>query len=248
MLLFAGTTEGRRLAQAALSLPLGVVACVATEYGEELLPPGCTVHTGRMEAAQMEALMRRGAFDWVVDATHPYAVEATANIRRAAREAGLPYVRLLRQPAPLPPGAHLCASAAQAAAELQGTAGNLLLTTGSKELPAFSPLPRERVYARVLPTQAAIAACEAARVPHSHILAMQGPFCEAMNRAVLRQFHIAHLVTKDGGAAGGFAEKQKAAAACGAALWVIRRPVEDGLTYEQVLHILRRKGGGTGCR
>ncbi len=248
LLLFGGTTEGRRLAQAALHIPLAVTVCVATNYGEELLPPGCVVQIGRLDARGMETMMRRGTFDWVVDATHPYAVEATANIRTAAAAAGLPYLRLLRQAAPLAAGAHLCTSAGEAAAALCRTMGNILLTTGSKELSAFAALPRERLYVRVLPTQAAIRLCEKAQIPHSHIIAMQGPFGEELNRALIGQFSIAHLVTKDGGTAGGFLEKQRAAAACGTALWVIRRPSEAGLSYEKVLRILRRESEETACR
>lgn len=248
LLLFGGTTEGRRLAQAALHIPLAVTACVATNYGEELLPPGCVVHTGRLDVRGMETLMRRGTFDWVVDATHPYAVEATANIRTAAAAVGLPYFRLLRQAEPPPASAHLCVSAGEVATALCRTMGNILLTTGSKELAAFAALPRERLYVRVLPTLAAIQLCEKAQIPHSHIIAMQGPFGEALNRALIDQFSIAHLVTKDGGTAGGFLEKKRAAAACGAALWVIRRPPESGLTYEKVLRILQQEREETACR
>ncbi len=53
---------------------------------------------------------------------------------------------------------------------------------------------------------------------------MQGPFTRALNEAVMHQFHIAYLVTKDGGAAGGFAEKAQAAAESGVQLIVLRRP------------------------
>lgn len=53
------------------------------------------------------------------------------------------------------------ASAAEAARELARTEGNVLLTTGAKELGAFAPIAPERCYPRVLPTQEGIAACEA---------------------------------------------------------------------------------------
>ena len=46
----------------------------------------------------------------------------------------------------------------------------------------------------------------------------------------MQQFHIRYLVTKDGGSAGGFAEKAQAAAQSGAALVVLRRPEECGET------------------
>ena len=62
---------------------------------------------------------------------------------------------------------------------------------------------------------------------------MQGPFSFALNQAMMEQFHIRWLVTKDGGAAGGF--DAAAAFAAGAQLVVIRRPPEQGETASEVL-------------
>mgnify|MGYP002530975527 CR=1 FL=1 len=118
----------------------------------------------------------------------------------------------------------------EAAEYLAGTKENILLATGAKELAAFAPLDPARLYPRVLPTPEGIAACEAAGIPHRNIIAMQGPFSCQLNKALIEQFHIRYLVTKDGGAAGGFAEKVQAAAETGAQLVVLRRPEEVGET------------------
>lgn len=63
---------------------------------------------------------------------------------------------------------------------------------------------------------------------------MQGPFSLVLNVALMEQFHIQYLVTKDGGAAGGFAEKVQAAAKTGAQLVVLRRPPEVGETEDEL--------------
>ena len=91
----------------------------------------------------------------------------------------------------------------------------------------------------VLPTVAGITACEGAGIPHRNIIAMQGPFTLELNLALMQQFHIRYLVTKDGGSAGGFAEKAQAAAQSGAALVVLRRPEECGETAEEILQRCR---------
>ena len=130
-------------------------------------------------------------------------------------------------------------SAAQAAQYLAATQGNVLLTTGAKELAAFAGLDAARLYPRVLPTVAGITACEGAGIPHRNIIAMQGPFTLELNLALMQQFHIRYLVTKDGGSAGGFAEKAQAAAQSGAALVVLRRPEECGETAEEILQRCR---------
>ena len=129
--------------------------------------------------------------------------------------------------------------AAQAAQYLAATQGNVLLTTGAKELAAFAGLDAARLYPRVLPTVAGITACEGAGIPHRNIIAMQGPFTLELNLALMQQFHIHYLVTKDGGSAGGFAEKAQAAAQSGATLVVLRRPEECGETAEEILQRCR---------
>lgn len=233
--IFSGTTEGRALAQALAGRGAQLDVCVATEYGREEQggTPGVVTHTGRMDADEMAAFVR-GA-DLCIDATHPYAVEATENIRAACQTVGVPCRRLLRAESPLPPGSLTAPDAAGAAQRLAGTQGNILLTTGAKELAVFAPLGGARLYARVLPLHESLAACEAAGIPHRNILAMQGPFTQELNEALLRQFAIRWLVTKDGGAAGGFAEKAAAAQAAGVRLLVIRRPADAGEGYETIL-------------
>ena len=229
---FSGTTEGRRFSQKLAAMGAEVTVCVATPLGaeEQGRMAGITVHAGRLLPDAMAALLA-GA-DLCVDATHPYAVDVTQNIRAAAAQAGVEYRRLLRAQSPLPEGCAVFETAAQAAAYLAGTAGNVLLATGAKELAAFAALDPARLYPRVLPTPEGIAACEAANIPHKNIIAMQGPFSLALNAALMEQFQIRYLVTKDGGAAGGFAEKVQAAARTSAQLVVLRRPPETGETEE----------------
>ena len=232
---FSGTTEGRMFSKQLAALGAEVLVSVATPLGaeEQGERSGITVHCGRLTPEEMTALLQ-GA-DLCVDATHPYAVEATRNIRAACKTAGTEYRRLLRPESPLPAGSMVFQSVAHVADFLVQTQGNVLLATGAKELAQFAAIPPERLYPRVLPTLESIAACEAANIPHRNIIAMQGPFSFALNQAMMEQFHIRWLVTKDGGAAGGFDEKAAAASAAGAQLVVIRRPPEQGETASEVL-------------
>ena len=237
--IFSGTTEGRALSRAVAALGADVTVCVATDLGaeEQGHAPGITVRAGRLDAGEMTSLLQGAAL--CVDATHPYATEVTRNIRAAATAAGVVYHRLLRPASALPAGSVVLETAAQAAAYLEAKPGNVLLATGAKELPAFAALDPARLYPRVLPTLAGITACEAAGIPHRNIIAMQGPFTLELNVALLRQFAIAAMVTKDGGAAGGFAEKAEAAARCGVQLIVLRRPEEQGENAETILQRCR---------
>lgn len=233
VLIFGGTTEGRALSHLLAEKGAEVTVCVATDYGreEQGTAPGVTVLTGRRTREEKLALLRGCAL--CVDATHPYAVEVTKSVRAACAEAGVPYRRLLR--GRCGDGGTVVDSAAEAAELLAGTEGNILLTTGAKELGAFSGLEPSRLFARVLPTHESLAACEAAGIPHRNVIAMQGPFSRELNEALIRQFRITALVTKDGGRAGGFPEKALAAGNTGTKLILIRRPDETGETFEEIV-------------
>ncbi len=233
ILIFAGTADGRRLAQR-LCRTHRVTVSVATPLGAEELEqlPQVQVLCGRLDAAEMEPLL--ADFDWCIDATHPYAQQVSREIRLACGRAGVPLRRLLR-PASQTQGCVRVPDCRRAAEFLAGQTGNVLAATGAKELREFSLLPVQRLYARVLPTHEALNTCEEMGLPHAHIIAMQGPFSQKLNEALLEQYHIRWLVSKDGGAAGGFEEKQAAAAQAGAALVLVERPQDAGATMEDIL-------------
>lgn len=240
LLIFGGTTEGRVLANRASALGAEVTVSVATQAGAEELAgmDGIRVLTGRLDRSGIEALLP--SFDLCVDATHPYAKLATAAIRAACESTGTPRLRLLR-PASQVEGV-VCVPSCKAAAEfLTGRPGNILLTTGSKELSVFERLDPGRLYARVLPTHEGLAACEGLGLPHSHILALQGPFSQKLNEAMLEQYQIRWLVTKDGGQAGGFGEKLAAARATGAELVLVERPPDEGEGLEEILRQIKER-------
>ena len=216
---------------------------VATPLGseEQVSFAGISVLCGRLSHDELAALVL-GA-DLCVDATHPYAVDVTKNIQAACEATGTPLRRLLRQESATEATWVTVESTEQAAAFLQTTEGNILLTTGAKELPAFASLDPTRLYPRVLPTHAALDACEALGIPHKNILALQGPFTREMNKAMLTQYNVKWLVTKDGGKAGGFTDKADAAREKHVPLVLIRRPQEDGQTMEEILHELGEEKG-----
>ena len=245
---FAGTAEGRDLVSLLTDRDVRVTACVATEYGASLLPPSprLTVSAKRLERAEMEALFARERFDLVADATHPYAPAVTENVAAACEATGTAYLRILRDPSRDAADGVVVPDARAAAEFLAGTEGNVLLTTGSKDLSVFAAIPNapDRLYARVLPLEDSLAACRNAGLSGPHILAMQGPFSREMNTATLRAVGARWLVTKESGAAGGFEEKAEAARETGAGLVVIGRPDQrPGLPYARAAEEICRRFG-----
>lgn len=237
--IFSGTTEGRELAIALADLGADVTVCVATQYGKEEQGehPNITVLTGRKSVRGMMSILGGAAL--CVDATHPYAVEATSNIWKAANRTRVPYVRLVRERGQIPETATVVDNPQEAAEALAGFTGNILLTTGTKELDYFLELPKEQLIVRFLPSSLNLAYVERAGIPHKNIIAMEGPFSKELNTAIIHQYDIKCLVTKDGGPVGGFPEKAEAAVDAGIQLIVIKSPQEEGKSYDEVLQQCR---------
>lgn len=244
---------------------------------------------GNTEAEEISSRKEDAALPvLVIDATHPYALLVSENIRRACAAARVHCLRVQREddtaayassddisaknrPALAERNAgcamHWVPSIAAAAEwlknwkpetlpseqaayteagvdpddETEHAAGlpNILITTGSKELRPYTELPdyAARCYVRALPTVEALEVCRALGFRQDHLMLMQGPFSEEMNRAQLRHARAGVLVTKDSGETGGFPEKCEAAAALHAALLVIGRPKEVSIPDAPWYHV-----------
>ncbi len=256
VLVVAGTTEGGASTDLLANAGVKVHACVATEYGRTSVRPNPNVEVSSRPLApeEMRGLMKE--FPVVVDATHPYATRITGHIKEACADTGAEYIRLRRPESDTSGDDIVCVDTIDAAVEyLKGTEGNILATTGSKELAKYTAIPdyKERVFARVLSTSANVADVAGYGFEGKNLFAMQGPFCEELDYGMLLQINAKYLVTKDSGAPGGFAEKVNAARRAGVKIVMVGRPPEDpGMDYPQTAKFLADKFGFTygdsGCR
>lgn len=98
VLLFGGTAEGHKLYDFCHVNRIPVVLSVASSYGVQVLDHvwDSSVRVGRANEEKIEHWLQSGAFSLVIDATHPYAKEVTANIKQACFRQGIRYLRLLR--------------------------------------------------------------------------------------------------------------------------------------------------------
>ena len=260
IVIFAGTTEGRRLSEILADAGIAHTVCVATEYGEIVMreqtdaeaagikgQPLVSLHRGRMDRQQMEEFLRNEGYEIVVDATHPYARVVTENIRDAVktlrameRETQFPiYLRLEREISETPEAEdpdvsiRYFESNADCAKVLENTEGNILLTTGSKELATYCASGRlhDRLYVRILPSRESLELCMEQGIKGRQILALQGPFSTEMNAAILKQYDIRHMVTKNSGRTGGYQEKLEAAKILGIPVYVIQPAKKAVDTY-----------------
>ena len=230
VLVFAGTTEGRELAELLADSNIKCSVCVATDYALELMnDKRLDVHCGRLTEEEMEVLMRDGSFDVVVDATHPYAQIVSQNVRQAADKESISLIRLRRSTESTEEGFVSFKTHEECSAWLSFQTGNILLTTGSKDLGSYAKNEtiKNHLFVRVLPGEESIRLCTANGITGRQIIAMQGPFSAQMNECILREYSIDWMVTKISGHAGGFEEKVEAAKKAGVGVCAILPPSEN---------------------
>lgn len=236
-LVFAGTTEGRRWINHAQRYPFIQRIFVTTPYAKELLPeegPRLEVFVGKKDKEELKEYIEKDTLG-IIDASHPFAELLSKNLRELAEEFNLPYYRLLREETVLE-GVHVVDSYEKAASYLESTKGNILLTTGAKTLETFvTPKLHLRIYARILPMPEGVQKAVDLGLGYKQILALQGPFSKELNLAMLKQYDIKIMVTKESGMEGGVEEKALAAREAGIELVVIRRPVEQGYVFDELV-------------
>lgn len=241
-----GTADGREAAEQLSALGADVIYSSISNYEAPEQNDHLKWHIGAMDAEELKAYLKANKVAVFVDATHPYAKAASVNAMAACKAAGLRYIRLER------PGIRAMAPALQKVVRhfpdydqmvdyLEHIPGNILTTTGSRELAHYQVLDKKRLYIRVLPTSGVLAKCEALGYKPSHIVAMQGPFTEAMNVAMIAHYDIRFVTTKDSGDIGGVADKITAAQAQGAEVLCVDRPALDyPETVEDAAMLLNR--------
>lgn len=232
ILVLGGTREGREVVSWLKARGYPVLATAVTSYGAELLDAAGAdlVSTGALDADGMVRLLRERGVKAVVDATHPFAVNATAHAGAACKHTGVPYVRFERPEEALPqhPLVSMVDSFATAARLAVSLGPVVFLTTGSSKLQIFLDEARPRgvrVVARVLPNPDVLRTCYTCGLRPADIVAMSGPGSLELNITLLKEYGAAVLVTKDSGPTGGTGIKVAAATALGIPAVVVRRPV-----------------------
>ena len=152
ILIFAGTIEGRILAEYASAHFVRCFVSVATDYGKSLIEhlEDITVLTGRMDEKEMEHFIEENDIRLVIDATHPFAREVTENIRSACEKmrthSEVRYVRCIRPFENRSSDEQIIytGSVQEAVEYLKKTTGNILIATGGKELHLYTEIENYR--------------------------------------------------------------------------------------------------------
>lgn len=250
ILVLGGTAEGRELADYLAGAGYETVLSVASQYGAKLAEASSStsqIICGPLDALQMVERFKGLDIDLILDASHPFAFEVTANANRAAAELLVPYLRFKRPGFRLPRHDLIrSVTTFEHAAEAAATFGDVVfLGIGSNHLEEFLAVKRERqeVVVRVLPVIKAVEKCLRLGVLAKNIIAAQGPFSVDFNIACFKEYRASVLVTKNSGSAGGIEEKIAAAIAMKLPAIVVER--RDELTpgfesYDEIIGEISR--------
>jgi len=199
VLLLAGTSEGRALAEQIAADPW----CdgVASLAGRTSAPMAQALPTRIGGFGGIEGLKRyltQERITHVIDATHPFAAQISANARAACDALGLPLIVYARAPWGRAPGDQWIDVADNAAAvqALGAAPRRVFLTIGRQGVADFRVAPQHAYLLRVIEPP------DAQDLPPScEVIVARGPFSRADEIALMRQQRIEIVVSKNSGGA-----------------------------------------------
>ena len=200
VLIFGNTKEARETAATLRRRGRQIIFSVVSEYEKSLLPLGTMCHVGRLNGPEMLAFIRETNPHRVVDATHPYAVLASQNIRQCCDALNITYERVhfadinnaWRD------AVEWVDSHEKLIAAILREKGNMLLGIGRDPL---LPIPLDtdltRLYPRITPSPDSVAQCLKLGYPKANIIAMDGPFSKTLTMALFDDKNITAVVVRD---------------------------------------------------
>lgn len=219
ILILGGTTEARQLA-GKLAARASVTLSLAGRT-ESPVPQGVPVRSGGFGGADgLAAYLRKEHIDLLIDATHPYAAQISANAAQASQISGVP-IFALRRPGwePVDDDRWTEVNTVSDAVQALGSAPRrVFLALGRQEVAVFEAAPQHHYLIRsVDPVEPTLA------VPDAVYLLARGPFRESNERALLEKHRIDVVVSKNSGGAATYG-KIAAARALGIDVVMVRRP------------------------
>lgn len=238
--LIGGTSESAEIASELLTRNIPFVVTVTTDAARALYPLAAQVQVGKLTPAAMTMFVRQQQIGCVLDASHPFAIEvsrqaiALTNTPTTPRTNGaIPYLRYER------PTVLTSLTADHSSSNLVTVVSSIekllasdllchqrvLFTLGYRYLSKFASLRQtSQLFARILPSEAAIAHTLFSGFKPQEIIALRPPVSVALEKALWEQWNISVVVAKASGSPGGETVKRQVAALLGTHLVLIQRP------------------------
>lgn len=228
-----------------------ILATTTTDYGAAIAKSAGAdeIIAKALKEEEIIEIIENNNIQFLIDATHPFAASATFNALNASKVTEIDYLRFERPQLELPENnlIHKVFSFEEAALKsLELTQGNIFHLAGVSTLaPIIEKIDSSRLFARILPSIDSIGKCLKSGFLQENIIAMQGTFSENFNKALMEEYDISLIITKESGETGGTPSKINAALDLGINVVIVVRPEVQGLKdkdifndIEEILHIL----------
>lgn len=253
VMVMAGTSDAVKIISKLAELEdIEVIATTTTKYGGDLaVTAGANeIIVGRMGIHEIEDLITVNEIDILIDATHPFAVDASLNAVKSAKSSGIMYIRFERPSIEIPDHEQVFEvssfeEAAKKAIEIVKENGNcrVMHFAGVSTLHYMIKwINPQFMVARVLPVVYSLKKCLEMGIPSENIIAMQGTFSKNFNMALMQEYGVGVAVTKESGETGGTSTKIAAAIDLEIPIIIVKRPVvneiKNEITFTDVVDVL----------
>ena len=238
ILIFGGTTEGRRAAQTLEEAGKPFWYSTRSDGQDIEMVHGIRV-TGGMNPDEMADFCRKNAIRLIVDAAHPFATELHHNISETAQNLNLQVIRYERQYEPHTEDICWCRDYETAILQLKEHGIHRLLSlTGVQTINRLSGYWKENeCWFRILDRDTSREMAIREGFPEDHLVYYE----HEDTASLIARLKPQAILTKESGKSGGFPEKIEAARKSGTPVFVVERPT---CSYENVVngpHGLRLK-------
>lgn len=214
-----------------------ILATTVTDYGGKIAENAgaSEVISKALKEEDFINVIKEKDIDTLVDATHPFAAVATETAIESCEKAGINYIRYERASTVLPESDLIYyvdsfPEGADTAKELLGEDKRLMHLAGVLNLHTITEtLNPEQVVPRVLPNNFSISKTLETGVPAGNIIAMQGTYSKEFNMALMKEYDISAIITKESGESGGAENKISAALELDIPVIIITRPKVEKL-------------------
>lgn len=241
VMVMAGTKDAARIIKKLSNTgKFNILATTTTPYGADIAKSAGAdevISKGLTEEELVEVI-KTNKIDVLVDATHPFAANATRNAIKSSKITGITYLRFERPKEKFKENdlIHEVSSFEEAALKAKEVnEGRVLHLAGVSTLePVIEKIDSPRLFARVLPSVDSIQKCIDMGLKQENIIAMQGTFSKNFNKALIKEYSISLIITKESGETGGTLSKISAALELGIDIVLITRPIVSELQNKDI--------------
>ncbi len=231
LMVMAGTKDAANIIKKLKSSgSFRILATTTTEYGAEIAKTAGAdeVLSGKLELSDLINLLKEKDISILVDATHPFATVATKNAIKSSENSKIKYIRFERPRESLIESnlIHKVFSFDEAALKaFELNKSRILHLAGVLTLePIIQENDASKVVVRVLPSLDSIERCLKLGLKQENIIAMQGTFSKDFNKALMEEYDVSVIITKESGETGGTSSKINAALELGIQIVLVIRP------------------------